>query len=162
MNYFRSVPLSLRSTSTCLPTAVVIETAVMVPGCLPLLLWRRNSMIPHLPAIAPGWQRLDQSASISRYFRFGTRHTQYDIVLEGKGKMITTKIVIPVYSSGCHGRAACSLFISMPPMSVIRLRQSPNSPRLQTCTPAYILLLSVSLNSPHYTRTTSQKIPTLT
>jgi len=93
---------------------------------------RRNSMIPHPPTICPLLARPNLSASISPYFRFGIRHTQYDIVPGGQ-KKITAKIVTSctliwgIIAATLAGQLV-RFFVFMPPMSAMRLRQSPSSP----------------------------------
>ena len=138
MNYFRLVPLFLRSTSTCLAIATVIDIAIMVPEYRPLL--PRNSMIPHPPTIAPSWQdpicRLPYHLiSVSGHDTPNTTlcqkakkdyHKDCDIcTLIWAGQLVRFFVIHATHV--CHALAT----ISKPP-------------RLQTYTPAHTLRLNVS------------------
>jgi hypothetical protein len=92
-------------------------------------------MIPHPPAIAPGWQY--PISRLPYHFRFGTRHAQYGTVSEGQKKDChkdcNTCTLIWGIIAATLGTQLVHFFVSMPPMSAMRLRQSPHSP---ACRPA--------------------------
>jgi hypothetical protein len=127
-----STPL-LRSTSTCLAIATVIEIAVMVPECLPCFCGRRNSMIPHPPATAPGWQ--DPIRRLPYHLISVSGHDTPNMTLcqeagEKKDYHKDSHLGIIVATLGAQ---MVQFFVSIPPMAALRLRQSPNSP---ACRPA--------------------------
>ena len=74
-------------------------------------------MIPHPPAIAPGWQY--PISRLPYHFRFGTRHAQYGTVSEGQKKDChkdcNTCTLIWGIIAATLGTQLVHFFVSMPP-----------------------------------------------
>ena len=163
MNYFRLVHLFLRRTSTCLEIATVIDIAVMVPECRPLL--PRHSMIPHPPTIAPSWQ--DPICRLPYHLISVSGHDTPNTILCPKARKDYHKdcYICTLIWAGSWFEFSYPCYPCLPCACDNLQTPPPTDLHSSTYFAAECLALTVQpprLNNPHYTRTTPQTIPILT